>query len=583
MTEKELVELIKEDEKQTMEFKDGFIKVTELAECIMLFANADGGRIFLGIQEKPEIKPSGKIKKITKQNIDAVYRASKDCLVPPVPVEFEKVSCSTYNCEVLVINVPDSDVIHQHVNGKIQRRRGSERETIFVHKEKHRILGKSFIEYDKTPVNKYGMRNFGEEEIQLYLKKYLERNPSSTIGRTARKDWLKNTGAIVTEEGKEIATLTGLLFFGKNVSNILNQAQINFIHFAGTEVAEPKQKEAYLDSRELTGTIPNLISMTESLIHEKIAKRGVLGETFEREEVLEYPNFAIREAVINAICHRDYSLEGAVIQIRLFADRLEVQSPGSLPGHVTVDNIINESFARNPHIARILRDMGYVERQGIGIDNMVRSMIEANLEPPQFINTESSFIVVLKNHTLLDEESLNWLKQFGKYHLISNESKALVYIKKNGTIVNNTYQVLNFVDSVQATRELSAMVKKGVIEPHSTRGGAYYALSSELVPQVQKRGEPLSDFFKEEDFRNLNNTQIQIIRLVFENRKMSAKEIFTSLEVKDRRYFGRLLRSLTDAKFLIRHGKSLSDPKAYYMINEDYRKERPEQLHLKLE
>ncbi|NIV33414.1 MAG: transcriptional regulator, partial [Anaerolineae bacterium] len=78
---------------------------------------------------------------------------------------------------------------------------------------------------------------------------------------------------------------------------------------------------------------------------------------------------------MNAVSHRDYALEGSFIQVRLFADRLEVQSPGGLGGHVTVDNILYEQYTRNPHIVRLMEDLGYVERRGLGVDQMIRTMV----------------------------------------------------------------------------------------------------------------------------------------------------------------------------------------------------------------
>ncbi|NIV29051.1 MAG: transcriptional regulator, partial [Anaerolineae bacterium] len=118
-------------------------------------------------------------------------------------------------------------------------------------------------------------------------------------------------------------------------------------------------------------------------------------EGFVRQDLLEYPEFAYREAIVNAVSHRDYALEGSFIQVRLFADRLEVQSPGGLGGHLTVDNILYEQYTRNPHIVRLMEDLGYVERRGLGVDQMIRAMAAAGLEPPEFENRGSSFWVTL--------------------------------------------------------------------------------------------------------------------------------------------------------------------------------------------
>ena len=109
-------------------------------------------------------------------------------------------------------------------------------------------------------------------------------------------------------------------------------------------------------------------------------RRGVeLGSKMERREQLEYPMEAARELVVNAVSHRDYSIAGDDIRLFLFRDRMEVSSPGGLPGPVTIDNIKDERFSRNPIIVQVLADMGFIERLGYGVDRVISLMIERNL------------------------------------------------------------------------------------------------------------------------------------------------------------------------------------------------------------
>jgi ATP-dependent DNA helicase RecG len=115
-------------------------------------------------------------------------------------------------------------------------------------------------------------------------------------------------------------------------------------------------------------------------------RKASLIEGVLRREIPEYPSKALREAIANAVAHRDYSsyVRGSYIQVRMFADRLEIQSPGGLFGNVSVENIEEENSTRNARLMRIMEDMHIVENRGSGIKAMLRSMRQASLEPPGF-------------------------------------------------------------------------------------------------------------------------------------------------------------------------------------------------------
>ena len=104
----------------------------------------------------------------------------------------------------------------------------------------------------------------------------------------------------------------------------------------------------------------------------------------------------MREAIVNAVAHRDYAIRGDDIRVLMFSDHMEVYSPGRLPGHVTLDNLVTERFSRNEAIVQALSDLGFVERLGYGIDRMVASMAEAGLPPPTFEETVAGFRVTLR-------------------------------------------------------------------------------------------------------------------------------------------------------------------------------------------
>jgi ATP-dependent DNA helicase RecG len=179
-------------------------------------------------------------------------------------------------------------------------------------------------------------------------------------------------------------------------------------------------------------------------------------------------------------------MSGAHIQLRLFADRLEVQSPGGLFGTVSEENIEHEQSTRNYAVVRLLEDHGLVEQRGIGVNRMVQSMLEAGLERPIFRDSLTSFLVVLKNHTMMDDEAYRWLADLADQPLSDPQRIALVYAWRTGSLANRDYQGLNSVSSVRATRELRDLVHKGLLSLHGARGAAFYTLAR--LPARRRRG-----------------------------------------------------------------------------------------------
>jgi len=159
------------------------------------------------------------------------------------------------------------------------------------------------------------------------------------------------------------------------------------------------------------------------------------------------------------------------VQVRLFADRVEVQSPGGLGGHLTVDNIAYEQYTRNPHVMALLEDFGYVERRGLGVDQMIRTMADAGLEPPVFENRGSSFWVTLKGRP--PDKPLPNLEGLG---LNERQVRAVLQLRAQGRVTNRGYQELFGVSERTALYDLQGLVDAGLALPVSSGRGRYYIL-----------------------------------------------------------------------------------------------------------
>lgn len=423
------------------------------------------------------------------------------------------------------------------------------------------------VEYELHVLPGTGIRDLDGELVREYARGATRRRGSAPRSESSELDVLRTVKAIDGPSGRERLTVLGGLFFALQPERLLVQSKVRFVEFPGVEVASTGEKVAYRYSEEITGTITELISRMERLHKERLAP-GVLADGFRVEELPSVPLFALREAMVNAVCHRDYSLVGANIQVRLFADRLEVQSPGGLPGPVTVQNILTESYARNPRVADILRELGYVERHGLGIDNMFTSMEEAHLPPPEFSNSATSFTVTLRfrPHDEADPES--WLAEIGAAALEHDRQKALVYARRMGRIVAADYRSFSGADEAEGARHLRNLVRDGWLVQNGTRDEAFYTLGPRAAAARESEDDvnPLPQAVLD----SLSASHRRILDIVARQGKAKASEVLDISALKDRRTIQRALAALTQRGLLIRRASSPTDPNASYELNRDF-------------
>jgi ATP-dependent DNA helicase RecG len=338
--------------------------------------------------------------------------------------------------------------------------------------------------FDMTPYLQARLDAFDDDLIAAYSAHVRKIRPGSQIDRQSREQVLRSINAIAEYEGQWYPTPAGLLFFCREPQRYLPQSPVEFLHLWGPELTSlgPDGSRWRLN-REVVGTLPQVIDEVEVLLLERIATRGIIN-SFRRHDEPEYPRFAMRESIVNAVAHRDYTRRGSCIQVRLFPDRIEIHTPGGLPPPVTVDNIEDEQATRNEAIVSLLQDFGYMEKRGYGFNGIVIAMRQAGLAPPLVRDSGASFDLCLKSHVLMSPETLTWLRQFEGFDLTPHERLALAYLRVNDRLYNRDYVRLADCTSVEATQALRQMVSKGVVAMQGTRGGAYYVLPAEL-PEPQ--------------------------------------------------------------------------------------------------
>ncbi|MCX6692501.1 MAG: hypothetical protein NTW33_10780 [Methanoregula sp.] len=190
----------------------------------------------------------------------------------------------------------------------------------------------------------------------------------------------------------------------------------------------------------------------------------------EHKQVWDYPVEALREAVINAVCHRDYTISSAV-EIRILRDSLKVWSPGRLASGITLPELFTShaSVLRNKGIAQVLYDIGWIERWGGGIQKMRSATAEAGIPEPVF-QEDQGFSVTFRK----DVFNRDYLVRTG---LSERQISAVLYARENGKITNADYQRIVKVSGTTAQRDLKDLVARNILEMSGKRKGAHYTLS----------------------------------------------------------------------------------------------------------
>jgi ATP-dependent DNA helicase RecG len=327
------------------------------------------------------------------------------------------------------------------------------------------------ISADLRPCPTALLSDLDDDAVNAYRAEIAARRPESGLDRAETPQLLRRVGAAVEYQGNLVPTLTGVLFFAREPQRFYPSLTVTFLHLAGTEIAgQTRDAPLYLDNREFRGRIPDMIEQAWGVLYSKMARRGVI-EGVRRVEEPQYPPVAVREALVNAIGHRDYGRTGSFIQVRLFPDRLEVQSPGGLAGGLTVDNLVYEQYTRNPHVMQLLEDFGYVERRGVGIDQMVHAMRQADLPAPEFEDRGTSFWVTLRGDPAQAHRAV-----LIKLGLNDRQIAAIDAMRERGRLTNREYQELYDVSERTALYDLKGLVDAGIALAVSSGRGRHYIL-----------------------------------------------------------------------------------------------------------
>ena len=459
MTAAELQALLEAGRGPETEFATESTLPAKLAETLVSFANAVGGTLLVGIDARSGA-PRGLSdpESLLDRVLEAALAADPPLIIPlPRVVEVE-------GAPVLVANVPAGLPHVYSYRGKYLVREGRHNRPLAPRQLRRLMMERGAVSFEALVPDGARLEDLDWEKAGRYLSS-LEH-----LSEVPPEEALLRRGCLVQGETGPRPTYAGLLLFGREPQRWVPSAEILVARYGGTAMDDVFVKE------QVRGTLPEQIRRAEAFVTSNM-RRGVRLLGLERVEEAEYPSEAVREAIVNAVAHRDYQIRGDEIRVLMFADRIEFYSPGRLPGHVTVENLVEERYSRNEITVQILSDMGFIERLGYGIDRMIRLMAEAGLPEPRFQETSAGFQVTLmgQGQALLSQEAdvLRWR------HLGLNERQelALGYLVERGRITNREYQELcPDVSAETIRRDLADLVSKNLLLKIGEKRATYYIL-----------------------------------------------------------------------------------------------------------
>ncbi len=433
--------IIAKGESEVLELKETLQLKDEIGVSISAFSNLKGGIILVGVSD--EAKPKGiQLGKKTLTKLAEYIKRNTDPFVYP-QIKSHKIENKT----IISIKVEESREKPVFFRGRVYKRVGdtSQRVTSAEIRKLAKGPGQKFL-WDEQMCERAKLEDIDKNKVKRFLEnvKFERRlgiNPNLSVEEALEKLNLITEGGI---------TNAGVLLFGKNPQKFFLQAEIKCARFKGTEPLE------FIDMKVFSG---NIIDQTEDaleFIKEHIKLHAEIKGT-ERLETWEYPIEAIREAIANAICHRDYRITSNV-QIRIFDDRIEVWGCGLLPEPLRVEDLKgkHKSILRNPLIGKCFFLIKYIEEWGTGTNRMVEECLNAGLPEPVFEEISGSLVVMFRKSKLTEE----YLKKLG---LNERQEKAIKYLKDNDTIKTKKYMEINEVSDKTAYLELNDLLKKDVL------------------------------------------------------------------------------------------------------------------------
>jgi ATP-dependent DNA helicase RecG len=456
----ELRDLIRQGKGQTIDWYPKEVSVRDLAATLVAMANSDGGTVLIGLT--PRIgRPQG-----LSDPDDAIDVALAAALAATPPLIIPLPEESQLDGRALVtVTIPPGLPNVYHLEGTYLCREDTRNHALSPRALRRLKMERGELSWEAQIPNESTCDDLHWDAVSEYVAQ-LER-----MRDTPEEEVLLRRGCLANVEGDLMPTYAGLLLFGHDPQRWVHGAELDTARFSGYEMSDAFVRQT------ISGTLPAQLREAEVFLAEHMRFVLPLGSELVPEEQAIFPLEAAREALVNAVAHRDYSITGDQIRLFVFDDRLEVTSPGRLPGPITVDNLVEERFSRNEVIVQVLADMGFIERLGYGVDRMIRLMDENELPRPSFEEQAGGFRVTLYGLAAAGADLTPELEQLTDSELNPRQEQALNYLLENRRITNRDYQTLcPEVHPETLRRDLADLVQKDILLKVGDNRATYYIL-----------------------------------------------------------------------------------------------------------
>ncbi len=462
MTLDEFETLLKQGESDIIEFKESLDK--EAFQTISAFSNTKGGKLLIGICDDRRVKGIT----LGKETLtEWVNRIAQETHIHPQIEEF-----LYQNKTVVVMDILESQLKPIQSHGKYFKRVGKSTRQMTDEDLTRVVLGKCGMTWDEGIEPRV---SFGDLDLEQFHR---FRSLCNHKGRRMIPD--EEDDLIVLEklgllqDGKLFRAT--FLMFGRTPQRLYPQSRVKIGRF--------RSETLIVDDREINGSLFQQVENTMMYFKEHLQTEFGFENQASRKVTWEYPLEALREAIVNAICHRDY-LDNGDIQVRWYDENLTFLNPGNLPESLHIEELKrrHRSMPRNRKIAEIFFYAGLIEKWGSGTLKIIRECQDANIPDPEFEEKQGAFWLMFRK----DIFTQDYLYSLG---LTERQLKMTFHVKEKGRITNSECQKFFNVSKRTASDDLNVLETKDILERIGTTGrSTYYQLKNQKGQKGQQRGD----------------------------------------------------------------------------------------------
>ena len=486
MGEFDIQTLQQQPEGQQFDRKSFRIDAKSLAVILVAFANADGGDVVIGIED------DGRITGINgnDDHLNELLRAPFDFCVPSVSVEVHFVDCTDVNGHsnrVLVMHVEPSMQVHANQADDAFYRVGDKSKKLNFEMRMQLFYAKGGRYYEDEPVYGATMDDLDLDFVKQYCEKIGYAKDAETYLRT-------NKGYVTTVNGVDKVSGAAILLFGKDPQKFFQRARIRIVRYDGDEERFGREMNVVKDVW-FEGRIVEMTQKAIDFVDTQIKEYTFLGEDARFVTIPQYPPFCWTELIVNAVAHRDYSILGTDIIVKIFDHHYVVESPGILPGMVRIDNIRQMHFSRNPKIVQFMQQYKLVKEFGEGVDRMFREMAEAGNPAPEYKQIDFMLKVKLtsamreekdateKSNMILEKSNMK-SNMKGEKSSVKNEQLIIETIKANPSAPIPIFQKITGLSRSGIWKILNRLRENGAVRRIGSDRDGYW----EIVEKSEMEG-----------------------------------------------------------------------------------------------